>query len=1008
MANPEDLQEDEYGPLREEFHQLIVPLIRKCWHDKPTDVALYCARYFQALVEERQRSSISGYENENIRQGACAETRGKAEKGEPVPQVQESTSLPILTNVHRDRLSLRETSSWSSPSDSSSMPRRLWDASYDVADAMSRIGDQPKKNVAKEDALDAENCSVKGSYNQLFVGDQGSKDREKDLGYHERNNDSGILKPSKRSVIDEGIASPIDSEVEEELSSIVIASPVDNEIEEELSAIVNSASSSTDVTPGTTYRKKWCSNIDSYLDLTLKSEFAEATDGEEEFGPDSNSDQCSPKDDTAESLAVSRGCTSPNVPLVSDPQSEELEISETTKQSSAPFIQREIEDSVKLINQSFQDLVKVLDSMKFFCNENLQRAKTLSEALPEKPLRAPRKQRSVTTFSSSDNLFQSNGFSSGPGNKPTATAADEVCAKTSQKLLELKSNDSGVESDSFGSGYPLKGKKVEEEFAKHKKIAPTEEANAGTSNNLGSKQGSFLEKNGRNINENRVDSKDTCMNGKSRCREGIVNKGFVIDDSELHMRSHRLGHHGQNWWHANGYRRSMFNEQSPFSQIRIPRPSSGRNVNLTRHHNQTPRQMPTFRFSYIGEGGDIFSTSRSQCSVATETEAMQATGTFDARIREMRIHPVADGNTEQEARSSEQVNGESGSQVSEGELQDLTSSLSEEQSSKLSEENPVETGSAAEGTPAGMDEKVEAQESRVEIKPSKKSSSLNPCAECFNPPSKLVQNLEVLKSPDENDTPNLEQRSFDFAVLPVELSIKSFPEVDADWDYEMFLEDFLLEDQEPILYQNVDSDGHIVSLTIEEVEDQHKFENEVCAAERDLLGPASLSYEENRLMKGRDGTPLCEKREDCKKHNRQSDLKLAEGDQGLEAAEDGAERSDSAEKREEPGLSSACGDFVAAENNNEGVENSGDEAENAQAAVAPGAIAFDMGIPGFLPLNMDDNASATQSRREEEEMELNFACFSGSDSSEVDSSDISEEEGEFSGENDENKLEEKA
>ncbi|GBM62487.1 hypothetical protein AVEN_171493-1 [Araneus ventricosus] len=51
--------------------------------------------------------------------------------GEPVPRVQESTSLPILTNVHRDR---------------SLLP----DSSNDVADALNRTGDEQDENVAKE------------------------------------------------------------------------------------------------------------------------------------------------------------------------------------------------------------------------------------------------------------------------------------------------------------------------------------------------------------------------------------------------------------------------------------------------------------------------------------------------------------------------------------------------------------------------------------------------------------------------------------------------------------------------------------------------------------------------------------------------------------------------------------------------------------------------------------------------------------------------------------------
>ncbi|GBN17668.1 hypothetical protein AVEN_106071-1, partial [Araneus ventricosus] len=53
-------------------------------------------------ISGSESSGYSGYKDENIQQGPCAETGGKAEMGEPVPRVQESTSLPILTNVHRD------------------------------------------------------------------------------------------------------------------------------------------------------------------------------------------------------------------------------------------------------------------------------------------------------------------------------------------------------------------------------------------------------------------------------------------------------------------------------------------------------------------------------------------------------------------------------------------------------------------------------------------------------------------------------------------------------------------------------------------------------------------------------------------------------------------------------------------------------------------------------------------------------------------------------------------
>ncbi|KAF8774516.1 hypothetical protein HNY73_017056 [Argiope bruennichi] len=999
MANQEeDPQENENNHLREEFRQLIVPLLHKSLHDKPTDVTRYCARYFQELLEERQKRSASGNENEKIQQSKIFETGEKAQKRERVPQVQESTSLPALTDTHRNRLSLRETSSWNSPSDSSSMPCRLWDISCDVADAMSFIGDHPNKNMASEGTLNTESSKAKSADHQFFFGDEGNiENRKKCIDNQERNVYSSTLESSKSSLIDDDVLLPFDKEVKEELSTII-----------------NSSSSSTDITSGTTHRKQWSSNVDSKSDLKFKTEFAATHEDEEELSPDISSKQCFQKDDTVESATVSRESITLNTSFGPIPQLKELASLAETKESSTPFVQNEIESSVKLVSQSLQELVKVLDSMKSFCNENLQRIKTLSEILPEKSQPAPRKKRSVTTFSSSDNLAQSKEFLKGPRNKISSFAINKGCSKISQKLMELKISDCEAELDSHVLDYRLKGKKVEEEI-KCKEIAPIKEINASKDKNLNFKKGSSLDKklviSDSNTKQSKSDSKDTCVNEKYFSKGGIVNKGFVIDDNELRRKNHRQGqqqYHGQNSWHINGYRRRILNEQSPFSQIKISKPCSGGNANFSRPHSQIYRQMPESRFSYIGEGGDVFSTSQGQCSVATETDAIHSTeraGTSDGRISTVRIQPVSNGNSEQEASASQEAKDENEKHVSVNELLNHKSSLNDEESSKLSDRHPVQIIPSVEGTTALTGEKTEAQENKADLKPSKKSSSLNPCAECFNPTSKLVQNLEAWKSLVGNETPYVEQGSSDFTKAPEDLSIISFPEVDADWDYEMFENDFLLQDQEPILYQNVDSDGYTISLTLEEIEDQHNFENDVCNAEFELLDEVNYSQQKNGSTQERDRAFASEKKEHSKKHNRKSDLKLAEGDQGLEDVEEEAERSDSAEKQEEPGLNSACGDFVASENNNEREENPGDDSGNVQMVAAAVAIDFDMGIPGLQPLNADDRAS--QNRRQEEEMELNFACFSGSDSSEIESSDISEEEDEFSAEKEETKVEEK-
>ncbi|GIX88097.1 uncharacterized protein CEXT_16831 [Caerostris extrusa] len=127
----EDLKPDDHDRLRKEFREVIVPLLRNSVIDKPSDVTEYCARYFQCRLDERSRNP-------------APESREQKSPKLQVKVVQEqeilnqslvagSTSQPVLTEDGRsNRLSLRETSSWSNPSDSSSMPRRLWEISYDL------------------------------------------------------------------------------------------------------------------------------------------------------------------------------------------------------------------------------------------------------------------------------------------------------------------------------------------------------------------------------------------------------------------------------------------------------------------------------------------------------------------------------------------------------------------------------------------------------------------------------------------------------------------------------------------------------------------------------------------------------------------------------------------------------------------------------------------------------------------------------------------------------------
>ncbi|GIX94874.1 hypothetical protein CDAR_374251 [Caerostris darwini] len=167
----EDLRPDDHDRLRKEFREVIVPLLRNSVIDKPSDVTEYCARYFQCRLDERSRNQVPDSREQKSPKETPSKSSSRTRNLEPKPQLQGSTSQPVLTEDGRsNRLSLRETSSWSNPSDSSSMPRRLWEISYDLADAMSRIGDQLNENTTCEGIEEKARPVPPGGHSKKMIG----------------------------------------------------------------------------------------------------------------------------------------------------------------------------------------------------------------------------------------------------------------------------------------------------------------------------------------------------------------------------------------------------------------------------------------------------------------------------------------------------------------------------------------------------------------------------------------------------------------------------------------------------------------------------------------------------------------------------------------------------------------------------------------------------------------------------------------------------------------------
>ncbi|GIY79485.1 hypothetical protein CDAR_41791 [Caerostris darwini] len=496
----------------------------------------------------------------------------------------------------------------------------------------------------------------------------------------------------------------------------------------------------------------------------------------------------------------------------------------------------------------------------------------------------------------------------------------------------------------------------------------------------------------------------------------------------------RLHNVRPNMRHDNSCRRRQSTGTPNFPSTRVPRPSLNRSSQPTiypnnRMNGQMFRERSDSNFSHIGEGGDVLINQR-QCSVSTETDGTQTTdrfGNFDARIRTARIRPL-----EEEANDTGGNNSNDSNQKSKDMSSNIdiafsnSSSATDEKCTKISEESVVKTKSSSvsryssdtkvpstphlpqqvlQGTAIEREELKSANE--VDLKPVKKSSSLNPCAECFNPTIKPVVQVQSVELPsqfekkvdymDANGDKNVGTETVNLENSTVGQSENFIPQVDVAWDYEILEDDIYLEHDDSILYsnlQNVDSgENEAILITMSEIEDQDNFEREIYSAEQGLIDPVGYSSQQNGFLgtineydisPDLDNPSQMLRTNESKKCSSKSVINMAEGDGGVENEEVNPQGNpDSGEKQEEPGLNSACGDFVVSENNNvaENQENVDNNSENLQ-----GTVDFPV-----IPLN-NSVSNESQNRRFEEEIELNFACFSGSDSSEVDSSDISEEE----------------
>ncbi|GFS93749.1 uncharacterized protein NPIL_236371 [Nephila pilipes] len=1003
-------QREELRNLREEFRRIIVPLIRRSINDRPSDITTYCARYFENLLEER-RSVLS--ENSNQRD-EFAEKEIKKVVGESNPQLQGSTSLPILTSGAR--LSLRETSSWSNPSDSS-LPLRLWHMSYDVADTMSGIGDQSRNSTTKDDVVVEKRDKVEESGESFSLGNEAS--RRKDA--NENKNTSNDASREKQN-----------SYLRDEICANSTSTCID-EVEQELTEIVNLASTSAFTLPQLTNRKKWSVDVGSENQVEIKSKSPDVSSGEEDDF-EAYTKHHNERDIAASSSNISKEKTSFNTSLGFISHSKELDNSAAPKgdeYSSTATSKEEVENLANSVAGSIQDIIRGLNAMKLFLNAKLQKIKPLRESAKKPHLEGkiqgpPRKKRSATTFSSSDDQYKNTNTFKTKSNLPDVVLHNDIDAELARKLDKRKISDSESKTASKSS-----------DESKLKFFAPE---NAGSTDCIIIPEDKASSLSNTLNRRNRTHPEESESNKLSRNNnEGIVNEGFTAEDRNedngLYSRNLRQYLMQNDWRQKSKYDKGYQPRKPPqskyFPGFKIPFLSSDKNSQSSHFPNKIRQVSQTRRDSElpkIGEGGDSLVSNQRQCSVATETDTSQTAErarSIDARIRALRIQPHSEERSDPRAISKETDKMNGSHKIVDKSILRIMSTVSNADSSKVDKiegkhskpndesKDELSTDSRKKSVqlPQNHSDTTKQYEgTEADLKPAKKSSSLNPCAECFNPSSKRINlsdpaKLDPRECSIENEDQVVKLENDNLSNPNLQQSTSNFPEVNVDWEYEILEDDIFLQDEDPLLFSGVPSidsetENDAFSLSLSEIEDQDIFEREIYAAEQGLIDSTAYLREENGLLKTvnesdstsapNDESDEC-KTEEFKKRSCNLDMKMAEGDRISESAPEHSQgNNDTEEKQEEPGLSSACGDFVAAENNNAAgnrEENLGEDAGNVQNADALGTI-----LPDPPLINIENNAS--QNNRQDEEIELNFACFSGSDSSEVDSSDVSE--GKFS------------
>ncbi|GFR20542.1 uncharacterized protein TNCT_223651 [Trichonephila clavata] len=383
-------QHDECDNLREEFRRVIVPLLRRSINDRPSDITTYCARYFETLLEERRRTLPGNQTQED----EFSKKEVKMEACEPKPQLQGSTSLPVLTsNAHGSRLCLREASSWSNPSDSSSLPPRLWHMSYDVADTMSgnRGSNEQQYNI-----LDKKHDKMGEMDGNLSLDNKGK--RKKDIDVNENKNIFNIASKERQN-----------SYLKSETSAHIVSECID-EVEQELTEIVNLASTSAFALPKPTNRKKWSVDVGSESQVEIKSKSPDVSSDEDD---NDSEEYIKPRNKRDVTSSLSKNCTEEassagSLGLIPDLKGLENLVNQNGQlHLSATTSKEDIENVANSVARALQELIRGLNAMKLFLNAKLQKVKCLTHStqrphLEEKIQAPPRKKRSATTVSASN------------------------------------------------------------------------------------------------------------------------------------------------------------------------------------------------------------------------------------------------------------------------------------------------------------------------------------------------------------------------------------------------------------------------------------------------------------------------------------------------------------------------------------------------------------------------------------------------------------------------------